>query len=132
MTPQAGELGSAIQGAGNTTVTGVLPAPQQSGGATYITGGFGEDQAKAFREAGAKYSVVMVFSEAKGAYLADIPVQIKAKGGGANVDIPAAGPYLLVDLPNGNYTAQATYQGKIHTRNFRVSGQKGQRLSFTW
>ena len=111
-----------------------MPAPQQAGGVTYITGGFGENQAGAFKEAGANYSIMMVFSETGGAYLADIPVQIKAKGKGegTNVDIAAAGPYLLMNLPDGNYTAQATHQGKSQSKDFKVSGQKGQRIAFTW
>lgn len=131
MTPSAAEVRSPAQGA-NDPAAGALPAPQQSGGVTYITGGFGDNQANAFKEAGAKHSVMMVFSETGGAYLADIPVQIKAKGEGANVDIKAAGPYLLMDLPDGSYTAQATHQGKSQTKDFSVSGQKGQRISFTW
>lgn len=131
MTPSAAEVRSSAQGASDPAA-GALPAPQQSGGVTYITGGFGDSQASAFKEAGAKHSVMMVFSETSGAYLADIPVQIKAKGEGANVDIKAAGPYLLVDLPDGSYTAQATHQGKSQTKDFSVSGQKGQRISFTW
>jgi hypothetical protein len=131
MTPSAAEVKAGTQGAADPGA-GALPAPQQSGGVTYITGGFGDNQANAFKEAGAKHSVMMVFSETGGAYLADVPVRIKAKGEGANVDIKAAGPYLLVDLPNGSYTAEASHQGKSQTRDFTVSGQKGQRISFTW
>lgn len=132
MTPSAAEVQAPKQGAGDPA-SGALPAPQQSGGVSYITGGFGDNQANAFKEAGAKHSVMMVFSETGGAYLADIPVQIKAKGDGANVDIKAAGPYLLIDLPDGAYTAQASHQGKTQSKDFTVSGQKkGQRISFTW
>lgn len=132
MTPSAAEVRAPAQGAGDPAA-GALPAPQQSGGVSYITGGFGDNQANAFKEAGAKHSVMMVFSETGGAYLADIPVQIKAKGEGANVDIKAAGPYLLIDLPDGSYTVQASHQGKSQSKDFTVSGQKkGQRISFTW
>jgi hypothetical protein len=131
MTPSAAEVRAPAQGASDPA-SGALPAPQQSGGVTYITGGFGDNQANAFKEAGAKHSIMMVFSETGGAYLADIPVQIKAKGDGANVDIKAAGPYLLVDLPDGDYTAQVTHQGKSQTKDFSISGQKGQRIAFTW
>lgn len=132
MTPSAAEVQAPKQGASDPAA-GALPAPQQSGGVSYITGGFGDNQANAFKEAGAKHSVMMVFSETGGAYLADIPVQIKAKGEGANVDIKAAGPYLLIDLPDGAYTAQASHQGKTQSKDFTVSGQKkGQRISFTW
>lgn len=132
MTPSAAEVRAPAQGASDPAAD-ALPAPQQSGGVSYITGGFGDNQANAFKEAGAKHSVMMVFSETGGAYLADIPVQIKAKDEGASVDIKAAGPYLLIDLPDGAYTAQASHQGKTQSKNFTVSGQKkGQRISFTW
>ena len=110
---------------------GGLPEPQQQNGVTYITGGFGDNESEAFKAAMADYSVGMVFSESGGAYLADIPVQIKGAGG-TNVDIKAAGPYLLMNLPEGKYTAIASHQGKSMNREFSVSGQKGQRISFTW
>jgi len=131
MTPSTTEMKASTQGAGDAAAN-ALPVPQQSGGVTYITGGFGDSQAHAFKEAGAKHSVMMVFSETGGAYLADIPVRIKAKGEGAAVDIKAAGPYLLVDLPDGSYTVEASHQGKSQTKDFTVSGKKGQRISFTW
>lgn len=108
-----------------------LPAPQQVDGVTYVTGGFGVDESTAMKNAIADYSVGMVFSEASGAYVGNVQVRIDGAGNAPSVDLTANGPYLLLDLPNGSYTATATYTGKPLTRRFTVSG-KGQRIGFAW
>ncbi len=130
-TPSTSDRAMPMNTQGSMGGTNGLPAPQQQNGVSYITGGFGEEQSAAFKAAIPDYSVAMVFSEASGAYLADIAVQIKAAGGAA-VDIPSAGPYLLLNLPDGKYTAVASNGGKSLTRHFTVAGKKGQRIGFAW
>ena len=44
----------------------------------------------------------------------------------------AVGPYLLVDLPAGSYTATARYQEQSITRKFSVGARKGTRVAFDW
>lgn len=110
---------------------GGLPAAQQVDGVSYVTGGFGLDESTALKNAIADYSVGMVFSEASGAYVGDVQVRIEGAGNAPSANITASGPYLLLDLPNGSYSATATYQGKALTKRFTVSG-KGQRIGFAW
>lgn len=140
---QAPASGSAMPGSAAPAASGdarfssppvdsARPTVQQTNGVSYITGGFGLDESEALKAAIPEYSVAMVFSEASGAYVADVPVNIKGTGGGASLDVTARGPYLLMNLPNGQYTATATYQGRELTRRFSVQGNKGQRVGFAW
>ena len=118
--------------AGAQTSAPSLPAPVQEGGVSYISGGFGQDQSGAFKAAIPSHSVTLVFSEAGGAYLADIPVQLESADGAHKVEMMAVGPYVLLDLPDGKYTAHAIHADRKISKNFTVAGNKGQRIGFTW
>ena len=127
-----GASASPSSAAGMTNVDS-RPQPQEQNGVKYVSGGFGDAESSAFKQAIGDYSVALVFSEqAGGAYLADIPVKITSDGKGPDLEITSRGPYLLLDLPDGNYQAVATHNGRSMTRDFTVAGNKGQRIGFAW
>ncbi len=109
-----------------------LPAVQEVDGVRYVTGGFGLDESTAFRQAIPQYRLGMVFSQASGAYVANVPVRIEGRGNAPSLNVTATGPYLLIDLPQGRYRIQATYNGRELTRDVSVSGGRGHRVGFAW
>ena len=104
---------------GMVCATGVraqtLPAQEQSHGISYVTGGFGENMAAAFKAAEASYPLGLTFAEDAGGgprpYVADVAVQIR-RDDQLVFDVASAGPFLLVQLPPGSYVVEATYQGR--------------------
>lgn len=70
------------------------------------SGGVGEEMDH-IREVEHQYDLKVMFTEASGAYLADLPVTIKDKQGKTIVSTVTNGPILLVNLPTGNYTVSA-------------------------
>jgi hypothetical protein len=117
-----------------TTSTSDLPVEQTQGDVRFRTGGIGIDESTAFKNAIPRHSAALVFTSHSGGnneYLADVPVTI-TDARGREVLRAAVGPYLLVDLPAGTYTATARYQEQSLTRKFTVGGRKGTRVAFDW
>ncbi len=111
-----------------------LPAEQQQGNVRYRSGGIGIDESTAFKTAIAQHSATLVFTSRGGGtntYLADVPVTV-LDSRGRTVLQAAVGPYLLLDLPDGKYTARAQHEGETLTRTFEVAGKKGVRVAFDW
>lgn len=109
-----------------------LPQTRQVDGISYVTGGFGLDESTALKNAISDYSVGMVFSEKSGAYAGDVQVELKGSGSAPSASLTSSGPYLLMNLPDGRYSATATWNGKPITKSFTVSGNRGQRIGFAW
>lgn len=127
-------VAAASTGAGSSqaAVASALPPAQTVNGVTYISGGFGLEESTAMMAAIPQFSVAMIFAEANGAYLAYIPLRITGPQG-FNLELTSTGPILLMDLPDGQYTVTASYQGRDKTARFTVRGNnKGQRLVFAW
>ncbi len=92
---------------------GAPPAPRvrSAGGVEYINGGAGEETRAAIDAQRGDFPLRLVFSVAGGAYVVADHVDV----GGAQGKVLAvdnAGPILLVKLPPGAYTVDATYGGE--------------------
>ena len=80
-----------------------LPEAVSTNGVLYMTGGIGEDEAKAFLSLAPRYSLRMMFTSANGSYLADVDVRIRNADGRAILDTRTDGPFLYIMLPAGRY-----------------------------
>ena len=112
-----------------------LPAAQAQGAVSYITGGIGEDQAAAFRQAAASYPLEMLFVEKAGSkneFLADVSVSVRNRSGTALLETTADGPFLLAELPDGKYSIDAEYRGEHKHRNIEIRSGVHQRAVFVW
>lgn len=115
-------------------LSGVELRPQEQNGIAYLCGGVGSDEQAQMKSAASKYDVMMTFSAANGAYLADVDVDIADNKGQSVFSASCDAPILLVDLPkSGNYKLSAEAEGKKITRNTRIS-EKGsvKRIAMTW
>ena len=113
-----------------------LPPVQQSNGTEYVTGGFGDNAAQAFKQAEASYPLTLVFAEDAGGgsrpYVAEVAVVVKDDAGKVIMDVPSAGPYLLARLEPGKYRIDATYMGKTQTQEIQVTQSQPIRQVLTW
>jgi hypothetical protein len=89
-------------------------------GIEYLSGGAGDEARAAIDAQRSDFSLRLVFSVASGAYVvADRVAVSDAQGKVLGVD--HAGPMLLVKLPPGDYTVDASYGGNSEQRKVRVA-----------
>jgi len=112
-----------------------LPPEETQGAVTYRTGGIGQSEAAAMREAEANYPLSLEFVERAGPknwFLANVEVTIRDHRGTTELKTFSDGPILLAKLPPGRYTITATDNGKSETRHVTVGSGKPERLLFAW
>ncbi len=101
-----------------------LPSEQQSGAATYVTGGTAYEQIPAFKQARSSYPLNIELYEKAGArdqFTADVEVKLTDKAGNVVLQAKTEGPYLWVKVPPGQYKMQATLNGKMLERRVSVN-----------
>lgn len=104
------------------------PEEQTYGSTRFLTGGIGQEEVQAMREAASRYPLAMTFTIGTGQYLSDVKVTIRGRGGETILSAVSGGPMMLVDLPPGQYTVEAAAEGKTLTRKVGISKGKRQRL----
>jgi hypothetical protein len=107
-----------------------LPSVQTQGNIRFISGGVGEDEAKAMHQALNRWPLSMSFFGPAGVYLADVRVRIVDSKGKEVLQTDTLGPYLLASLPSGRYTIYARYTTEEQRRVINVSGRGHYRLLF--
>ncbi|VVE30754.1 carboxypeptidase regulatory-like domain-containing protein [Pandoraea communis] len=113
---------------------GMLPPSMQQGNVTYVSGGIDSDESGAFKREASRWPLsIEMAARGDGAneYVADVQVQIM-HGGTTVLDTRSKGPFMLVKLPEGNYTVKATYDGKPMTKDVRVSAKGHAAAMFLW
>jgi len=110
-----------------------LPKPKTEGAITYLSGGIGQDEAAAMKQAERDYPLSMIFTEGKrNEYLADVQVSIKDHTGKTVLQAPSNGPIMLVKLPHGQYQVTAQVNGKALHRTAKVADKGDTHLWFMW
>lgn len=113
-----------------------LPQAETAQGIRYVTGGFGSDEAAAFKSGKSQYPVSITFaaSDQDGAtpYVAEVSVEFVDEQGKSVLSLPSVGPYLLVDLPAGSYTVRASYEGKTQEQKIKVTGPGSVDVRIAW
>jgi hypothetical protein len=112
-----------------------LPAAKTAGQVQYVTGGVGQDEADAFRQAQRDYSLALEFGNQaapRAQFTAGVNVLIRDARGTTVLDVVSDGPFLLAKLPAGRYTIRATQNGKTLDRVATVAGGKSTHVAFLW
>lgn len=110
-----------------------LPEAQSQNGVTYLSGGVGEDEAKALESAARQYSLMLTFATRKtGEYLADVKVNIADRKGQSILDAVADGPMLLVKLHPGEYHVSAVSNDHTVNKTIRVANGHTTRITMHW
>jgi hypothetical protein len=96
-----------------------------------LSGGVGAGEREQLAQQARGYELKLVFTSTKGAYLADVPVQVRDGKGNVVADAVSQGPWMFVDLPPGTYTVKATSDGKSETRKVTL-GKNQKVVQFRW
>lgn len=100
--------------------SGVHIQRQEQNGITYLSGGVGEDEAKAIRQS-TGYNLQMTLSiGAAGKFVPDVEVVIHNAQGQAVLTLREAGPLVYVQLPPGRYSVVASRHGETRRDNAEV------------
>jgi hypothetical protein len=112
-----------------------LPPLKTQGEIQYVTGGIGEAEYIALRQAQCKFPLALEFIRRAAdydAYVADVDVVVIDEHGVEVLAVRSDGPYLLAKLPDGDYTVRATYFGHTLERDVRVAASASARVALVW
>jgi hypothetical protein len=112
-----------------------LPPVQVSGKAEFISGGIGSDESRAIKGASKNWPLVMEFSEKEGSrnvYASEVKIRATDAKGQIVMQSDSVGPFLLLRLEPGDYTVEATLEGKPMSKKATVVPGKSSRLIFYW
>lgn len=118
-----------------TTPTSHLPAAKTYGNVSYITGGIGSDESNALKAELGKHPLSLTLAsriDGKDVFLASVPVVVRDASGTVVLEATSEGPYLLADLPPGNYDVSASHKGEEKRGSAAISAGKPARLTFLW
>ncbi|RON17558.1 hypothetical protein BK660_23180 [Pseudomonas brassicacearum] len=111
--------------------TGVQVQRQEQNGISYLSGGVGEDEAKAIQQT-TGYNLHMTFSVGpQDEYIPDVQLLVQnAKG--PVLTLSQAGPLVYVQLPAGKYTVVATRNGEEKRDTTDIGSAGARNLVFHW
>ena len=112
--------------------SGVQVQRQEQNGITYLSGGVGEDEAKAIQQT-TGYNLHMTFAIGpENKYIPDVDVVIQKAQGQTVLTLSQAGPLVYVQLPPGKYTVVATRNGEERRDTADVDSGDARNLVFHW
>jgi hypothetical protein len=102
------------------------------GPVTFVSGGVGQDEAAAMRQAAADYPLTLEMATAAGgprdAYIAHAKVDIQDVTGRAVLETTTDGPLMLVNLPSGIYHVTVNWNGVEREKTVQVGGDRRQHV----
>jgi hypothetical protein len=123
----------------NSLSANATPLPleeQMVGDVTYVTGGVGDTEAAAMKHLAKEYSLEVTFTQKQAGqpeeFLSDVRVKIQDAQQQIVLDITTDGPFLLANLPLGNYLVIAEYNGAIRQKKVSLKADKHRKIDFNW
>jgi hypothetical protein len=131
----AAVLGIAIP-AGSVSYAPMPIQEQQVGNVTYLSGGVGRSEAAVMRANAKDYLLELIFTQKiqgqRDEFIADVKVKILDEQQNIVLEIPSEGPFLLANLPEGNYLVIAEYNSEVKQQKVTVVVDKHQKIEFSW
>ncbi len=113
-----------------------LPPSKTQGDTTFITGGIGSDESSAMFAAAKKWSLLIEMSEidgsGRGVWIAGIDIRVLNAKQQSILETVCDGPLMLLNAPPGQYTVEASYQGKLLKRSVVLKEGDPQKLTLFW
>ena len=113
-----------------------LPPSKTQGDATFITGGIGSDESSAMFAAAKKWSLLIEMSEidgsGRGVWIAGINIRVLNAKQQTILETVCDGPLMLLNALPGQYTIEASYQGKLLKRSVVLKEGDSQKLTLFW
>lgn len=100
-------------------------------GQDYIvwSGGVSEQE----REDAPTGTTKLVFFKESGPYLASVDVEVRSESGNELVSTTTRGPWLVLDLPDGQYTVEARREnGDTESASFQVDGGENKEVALAF
>ena len=110
-----------------------LPQLREQYGIRFLQGGRGEEARSAMADAARAFNLHLQF--AAGPHrrsVWEVRVLVQDLDGEVVFDLHDAGPWLLVDLPRGQYLVRAEYDGVVRTRAVVLGEHSGVKAVFEW
>ena len=109
-----------------------LPKVRKQGGTTYVTGGFGDEQHKAFAKIANKFPIQLTFAiEGDPAGGSGVKVTLTDLSGNALIEAVSEGPFFFINPPaGGRFTIDVEYNGDKQTITKDLVGRRYLVLNF--
>lgn len=96
-----------------------LPAVKMQGAVAYLNGGAGLDESDYIKSRAAEFALQFIFSGRGGEY--GVADRLTVRDGARElVSIANAGPFLMLQVPPGRYTVEASFKGAVESRTVVV------------
>lgn len=125
----------ALLALGSHARAGALPPVQHEGGIEYLSGGVGQDEARAIEQAGRHWPLTLEFAVQDGKradFTADVQVLVRDARRHTVLQTTTQGPFLLARLRPGHYTVEATRQGQTRHQAVTVARSHAAHAVFVW
>lgn len=112
-----------------------IPDTQYSQGISYITGGVGEDEARAITSEAKQWPLMLEMSQlenGRGVWIFGATINILNNKSQSIFNAQADGPYMLVNLEVGTYSIQASFNGVQQTRLVSIKSGSSQKINLFW
>jgi hypothetical protein len=112
-----------------------IPDTQYSQGISYISGGVGEEESRAILAEAKQWPLLLELSQlenGRGVWIFGAKIKISNANHQVIFDAHADGPYILINLPLGQYQIEAAYQGVTQRKAVNIQGSASQKLAIFW
>ncbi len=112
-----------------------IPDTQYSQGISYISGGVGEEESQAILGEAKQWPLLLELSQlenGRGIWIFGASIRIQNAKYQTIFDAQADGPYILINLPLGDYLIEATYQGVVQKKSVSVKSATPQKINIFW
>ncbi len=115
-----------------------LPKVRKQGGTTYVTGGSGDEQHKAFSKIANKFPIQLIFAldgetadKGEAAAISGVKVTLTDLSGNALIEAVSEGPYFFINPPaGGRFTIDVEYNGDKQSITKDLVGRRYLVLNF--
>lgn len=112
-----------------------LPPVKSQGQTQFLSGGIGKDESEAILQARSSWPLTLELTQAAGPkaeYISDVQITIKDELRNTILETTAEGPYLLVKLPPGKYSLDATYNSITLHRKLNIEKGASKKMTLVW
>ena len=119
----------------SSVVFAQIPNTQYSQGISYITCGVGEEESQAILSEAKQWPILLELSQlenGRGVWIFGAKIKILNAQNQVVFDAQADGPYMLMNLPAGDYLLAGSYQGVVQKRSLTVKMGSPQKINLFW
>ena len=109
-----------------------MEVQNSSKGIPYVSGGIGTGERDILKKMMPDFNLKLVFALEDGSYLSGCSVQIYDHTGKKVLSSRTEGPWMLADLPGGQYRIKAGYENGWQTQTVTVTRTKLLQIFYHW